>query len=161
ADRPRRFALAERTFMSSVAEHCADALARARLYEDARRAERRLQSILERLPVGIFVSRGPDSTLIFANDAVARIWRTDGFPARGEARCRMLKVSYPDGRPMPLQESPVVRALRGEVVGAIEARIERQDGTPAWVQVSATPVFRADGTVEMAVAAVVDVTAEK
>jgi signal transduction histidine kinase/ActR/RegA family two-component response regulator len=161
ADRPRRFALAERAFMSTVAEHCADALARARLYEDARRTERRLQSILERLPVGIFVSRGPDSTLVFANDAVARIWRADAFPARGEDRCRMLRVSYPDGRPMPMQESPVVRALRGEVVDAIEARIERQDGTPAWVQVSAAPVFRADGTVEMAVATVVDVTAEK
>jgi signal transduction histidine kinase/GAF domain-containing protein/CheY-like chemotaxis protein len=161
ADGPRRFALAERAFMSTVAEHCADALARARLYEDARRTERRLQNILERLPVGIFVSRPPNSTLVFANDAVARIWRADEFPALGEDRCRMLKVSYPDGRPMPMQESPVVRALRGEVVGAIEARIERQDGTPAWVQVSAAPVFRADGTVEVAVAAVVDVTAEK
>jgi signal transduction histidine kinase/ActR/RegA family two-component response regulator len=158
---PRRFAPAERAFTSTVAEHCADALARARLYEDARRAERRLQSILERLPVGIFVSRGQNSMLVFANDAVARIWRVDAFPSLGEERCRMLKVSYPDGRPMPTQESPVVRALRGEVVSAIEARIERQDGTPGWVQVSAAPVFRADGTVEMAVATVVDVTAEK
>ena len=161
ADRPRRFAFAERAFMSAVAEHCADALARARLYEDARRTERRLQSILERLPVGIFVSRGADSTLVFANDAVARIWRVDAFPALGEDRCRLLKMSYPDGRPIPKEESPVVRALAGEVVGAVEARIERQDGTPGWVQVSAAPVFRADGTVELAVATVVDVTTEK
>ena len=47
------------------------------------------------------------------------------------------------------------------MVDAIEARIERQDGTIGWVQVSAAPVFRADGTVEVAVAAIVDVTAEK
>jgi signal transduction histidine kinase len=161
ADQPRRFPPEERAFMSSVAEHCADALSRARLYEDARRAERRLQSVLERLPVGIFISRAPDSTLAFANDAVARIWRTDTFPESSEARCRMLKVSFPDGRPMPRESSPVVRAIRGEVVDAIEARIERQDGTPGWVQVSAVPVFRDDGTVEMAVASVVDVTAEK
>jgi signal transduction histidine kinase/transcriptional regulator with GAF, ATPase, and Fis domain len=161
ADRPRRFTLAERAFMSSVAEHCADALARARLYEDARRAERRLQGVLERLPVGIFVSRPPNSTLVFANEAVARIWRTDSFPTLGEDRCRMLRVMFPDGRPMPMQESPVVRALGGEVVDAIEARIERQDGTIGWVQVSAAPVFRADGTVEVAVAAITDVTAEK
>jgi PAS domain S-box-containing protein len=161
ADRPRRFALAERAFMSSVAEHCADALARARLYEDTRRSERRLQGVLERLPVGIFVSRPPDSTLVFANDAVARIWRTDSFPTVGEDHWRMLRVMFPDGRPMPMQESPVVRALGGEVVDGIEARIERQDGTIGWVQVSAAPVFRADGTVEVGVAAVVDVTAEK
>jgi hypothetical protein len=67
----------------------------------------------------------------------------------------MLRVSFPDGRPMPMPESPVVRALGGEVVDGIEARIERQDGTIGWVQVSAAPVFRADGTVEVAVAAVV------
>jgi signal transduction histidine kinase/ActR/RegA family two-component response regulator len=73
----------------------------------------------------------------------------------------MLKVSYPDGRPIPREESAVLRALRGEVVGAMEARIERQDGTAGWIQVSAAPVFRADGTVEVAVSTVVDVTAEK
>jgi signal transduction histidine kinase/ActR/RegA family two-component response regulator len=161
ADRPRRFPPDERAFMSTVAEHCADALARARLYEDARRTERRLQSILERLPVGIFVSRGPDSTLVFANEAVARIWRADVFPTRGEDRCRMLKMSYPDGRPIPSEESAVVRALGGEVVRSMDARIERQDGTTGWIQVSAAPVFRADDTVEVAVATVVDVTAEK
>jgi signal transduction histidine kinase/GAF domain-containing protein len=161
ADRTRRFAHAERAFMSSIAEHCADALARARLYEDARQAEHRFQSILERLPVGIFVARPPNSNLVFANDALARIWRTTEFPALVEDRCRMLKFAYPDGRPIPVQELPVVRALRGEVVGAVDARIERQDGTPGWVQVSAAPVFRVDGTVEMAVATIVDVTAEK
>ena len=64
----------------------------------------------------------------------------------------MLRVMFPDGRPMPMAESPVVRALRGEVVDAIEARIERQDGTVGWVQVSAAPVLRDDGTVEVAVA---------
>jgi PAS domain S-box-containing protein len=161
ADRPRRFTVPERAFMSSVAEHCADALARARFYEDARRAERLLQGVLERLPVGIVVSRPPDSTLVFANDAVARIWRTESFPVLGEERRRMLRVMFPDGRPMPAQDSPIVRALGGEVVDAMEARIERRDGTAGWVQVSAAPVFRADGTVEVAVAAITDVTAEK
>ena len=83
------------------------------------------------------------------------------FRLAGEERCKMLKVMFPDGRPMPRAESPVVRALRGEVVDGIEARIERQDGTHGWVQVSAAPVLRDDGTVEVAVATVVDMTAEK
>jgi signal transduction histidine kinase/ActR/RegA family two-component response regulator len=38
AGRPRRFSPEERSFLSTVAEHCADAFARARLYDDARRA---------------------------------------------------------------------------------------------------------------------------
>jgi signal transduction histidine kinase len=147
--------------MSVVAEHCADALARARLYDEAHRMERRLQVVLERLPIGVLVSRPPDSTLVLANQALARIWRTDAFPVRGEERCRMLKAKYPDGRPIPMAESPVVRALHGEVVDALEARIERQDGTEGWVQVSSAPILRDDGTVEAAVAAFVDVTAGK
>jgi signal transduction histidine kinase/GAF domain-containing protein len=161
AGRPRRFSPEERAFISSVAEHCADAIGRARLYEDARRMERRLQSVLERLPVGVMVSRPPDSTLVFVNDAYLRVWRTDSLPARGEDRCKVMKASYPDGRPMPMSDSPVVRALRGEIVDGVEARIERTDGTIGWVHMSAAPVLRDDGSVEVAVAAAVDVTPEK
>ncbi|HTQ42854.1 MAG TPA: GAF domain-containing protein [Polyangiaceae bacterium] len=40
------FASEERTFLTAVATRCAEALARARLYEDARRAERRLTTVL-------------------------------------------------------------------------------------------------------------------
>jgi signal transduction histidine kinase len=161
AGRSRRFLPEERAFLGSVTEHCADAFARARLYDDARRMERLLQSVLERLPIGVIVSSPPDSTLVFSNDAVARIWRTDALPVRGEERCKMMKAMYPDGRPMPMTASPVIRALGGEVVDGVEALIERTDGTLGWVNVSAIPVFRDDGTVEVAVATFVDVTAEK
>jgi signal transduction histidine kinase/ActR/RegA family two-component response regulator len=161
AGRQRRFSPEERAFMTTVAEHCADALARARLHDDSRSMQRLFKSVLERLPVGIIVSRPPDSTLLLSNDALARIWRADAIPVRGEERCKMLKVSYPDGRPMPMPDSPVVRALGGEVVDGVEARIERQDGSQGWVQVSAAPVLRDDGSVEVAVATVVDTTAVK
>jgi signal transduction histidine kinase/CheY-like chemotaxis protein/GAF domain-containing protein len=162
AGRARRFLSEERLFLSSIAEHCADAVARARLYDDARRTKRLLQGVLERLPVGVFVvSQPPDSTLVFSNDAAAHIWRTDAFPSEGEERYRMLKLMCPDGRPISRDELPVARALRGEVVDGVEARIERRDGTLGWVHVSATPVVNDDGAVEVAVATVVDVTSEK
>jgi signal transduction histidine kinase/CheY-like chemotaxis protein len=161
AGRLQRFLPEERALMESIAEHCADAVARARLYDEARRMERRLQSVLERLPIGVLVSRPPDNTLVFYNDALARAWRTDSFPLRWEDRFRLLRATFPDGRPMAMDESPVVRALNGEVVDGMETRIERLDGTEGWVQVSAAPVLRDDGTVEVAVATFVDLTAEK
>jgi signal transduction histidine kinase/ActR/RegA family two-component response regulator/transcriptional regulator with GAF, ATPase, and Fis domain len=157
----RSFSPEERAFMSSIAAHCADAFARARLYDEAHRMERLLHSVLKRLPVGVIVSRPPDSTLVLSNDAMTEIWRTDGFPLRGEERCQVMKATFPDGRPMPMSESPVVRALRGEVVDSMAARIERQDGSHGWIQVSAAPVLRDDGSVEVAVATFVDLTAEK
>jgi signal transduction histidine kinase/ActR/RegA family two-component response regulator len=158
---PRRFLPDERTFLIAVAEHCADAIARARLYDDARRMELRLQAVLDRLPVGILVSRPPDSALVFSNQALSDIWRTSALPSRGEDRCALLKATYPDGRRIPFDESPVTRALRGQVVDKVLARVERRDGTYAWIEMSAAPVRREDGTVEVAVATVVDVTAEK
>jgi signal transduction histidine kinase/GAF domain-containing protein/CheY-like chemotaxis protein len=161
AGQPRRFVPEERAFMMTIADHCANALARARSHDDARSTKQLLESVLARLPVGVIVSRPPESTLVLSNDAVARIWRTDGFPTRGEDRCKMLKAMYPDGRPIPMSESPVVRALRGELVEAFDARIERQDGSVGWIQASAAPVLRDDGSVDVAVATFVDVTAEK
>jgi signal transduction histidine kinase/GAF domain-containing protein/ActR/RegA family two-component response regulator len=161
AGRRQRFSAEDRALMTSVAAHCADALARARLHDEARSMERLVKRVLERLPVGIIVARLPDGTLVLSNDAAARIWRTDALPAAGEERFRMLSLSYPDGRPMPQSDCPMVRALNGEVVDGIEARIVRRDGTHGWIQVSAAPVLRDDGTVEVGVAAVGDITALK
>jgi signal transduction histidine kinase/ActR/RegA family two-component response regulator len=161
AGQPHQIEPDERAFMMTVADHCAEALARAHLHDDARSTKQLLQRVLERLPVGVIVSRPPNSRLVLSNDAVGRIWRTDSFPLLGEDRCKMLKAMYPDGRPMPLADSPVQRALRGEVVDSVEAKIERQDGTIGWIQASAAPVLRDDGSVDVAVATFVDVTAEK
>jgi signal transduction histidine kinase/GAF domain-containing protein/ActR/RegA family two-component response regulator len=159
--RPHRFSPEERTFMATIAEHAADALARARSHDDARSTKQLLEKVLERLPVGVMVTRPPDSTLVLSNEALGRIWRTTAFPTLGEDRCKMLKGMYPDGRPMPRSESPVVRALRGETVDGLESKIERQDGSIGWIQASAAPVLRDDGSVDVAVATVVDITAVK
>jgi signal transduction histidine kinase len=151
----------ESAFLIAVAGHCADALARARLHDDARNTKHLLQSVLAHLPVGVIVSRPPDSTLVLSNDALGRIWHIESLPQRSEDRCKMLNTMYPDGRPIPRSDSPVLRALQGEVVDAMEARIARSDGTQAWVQASAAPVLRSDGSVEVAVAAFIDITALK
>jgi PAS domain S-box-containing protein len=161
AGRPRRFSPEERSFAATIAEHCADALARARLYEDARRVERRLQTVLDRLPVGIIVAGAPDGELIFANEALARIWRVKGFPRSGEDRGTLMRATFPDGRSLSKQDWPLVRALRGETVDGEELHITRADGAEGWVHVRAAPIRRDDDTIEAAVAAAVDVTAEK
>jgi signal transduction histidine kinase len=144
----------ERTILTVFAHHAAQALARAS-------KEHLLERVLERLPVGVIVSRPPDSTLVLSNQAVGRIWRADSFPTLGADRCKFLKAMYPDGRPMPMSDSPVQRALRGETVDNVDAKIERRDGTIGWIRASAAPVLRADGSVDVAVATFVDTTAEQ
>jgi PAS domain S-box-containing protein len=161
ADRPRRFSPEERSFAATIAEHCADALARARLYDEARRVERRLQNVLDRLPVGVIVVRPPHAEIIFANEAMAGIWRAGASSTRGEDWHKMLRESFPDGPPFGDRDSSVMRVLRGEVVEGQELRIMRADGAEGWIHVRAAPIRRDDDSVEAAVATFVDVTAEK
>lgn len=161
AGRPRRFSPEERSFAATIAEHCADGLARARLYEEARRAERRVHAVLAQLPVGVIVVRPPDGELVFVNEAMHHIWRAAGFPSDGERRGAMLRATFPDGRPLTGGDWPIVRALRGEVVDGQDLCITRQDGARAWIHVRAAPIRRGDGTLEAAVATTVDVTQEK
>jgi PAS domain S-box-containing protein len=161
AGRARRFSREERAFMTTIADHCADALARARLLDDARSSKQLLQRVLERLPIGVCVTRAPDGRLVLWNDALGRTWGIDAIPVVREERRKLMKPQYPDGRPMPSSESPVDRALHGETVDHFEVRIERRDGTTGWLQVSAAPVLRDDGTVDVAVGTFLDTTAEK
>ncbi len=74
AGRPRRFPPEERAFISSVVAHCADAFARARLYDDARNME----PPLPECPRANAHRRLRDAPArqhasVFSNDAVARI----------------------------------------------------------------------------------------
>jgi PAS domain S-box-containing protein len=157
----RRFSPDERAFLVAVAARCADALARARLYDDARRAERRLASVLDKLPVGVTVVRAGDGAMIFGNDALTRIWGVDLRGLGVQERTKALRKFHPDGRPVASHEWPSLRALNGEITERMEMRVERQDGTNCWVHGCAAPIRSEDGTVEAAVASVVDVTAEK
>jgi PAS domain S-box-containing protein len=160
-DNPRGFSSEGCAFLVAVAVRCADALARARLYEDARRAERRLTSVLDKLPVGVTVVRASDGAMIFGNDALTRIWGVDMRGLTVDERSRALRKYHPDGRPVVSAEWPSMRALDGEITERMEMRVERRDGTTCWVHGSAAPIRSEDGTVEAAVASIVDVTAEK
>ena len=157
----RAFADDERMFLTVLAQHAAQAFERARLHDEALAAERLLKSVISSMPVGVLVSRPPDSTLVFSNTALARIWGVESIPADSHERCKLMNAKYPDGSSIPREDSPVLRAISGEVVAGMEMRIERTDGSPCWVYVSAAPVLRDDGSVEVAVATFVDITAEK
>ena len=160
AGHPRGFSPEERTFLSAVATRCADALARARLYGEARRAERWLTSVLEKLPVGVTVVRS-DGSMIFGNDALTRIWGVDLRGLDVEERSRSLRKFHPDGRRVVSDEWPSMRALNGEIPERMELRVDRRDGTTCWVQASAAPICSEEGVIEAAVASIVDITAEK
>jgi signal transduction histidine kinase len=68
---------------------------------------------------------------------------------------------YPDGRRIPLEESSIANALRGETTVGREVRIVRPDGSHCDFLISAAPLENADGELVGAVAGLLDITEHK
>ena len=94
----------------------------------------------------------------YANPAAEKIL---GRPAAELAAAPMsaLKAYGVDGAPMPVDDLPTLRVIRtGERSARAEHRVERPDGSTAVVCHTATLIRDPDGTVEGAVASLLDIT---
>ncbi len=155
----RDFPPAERRFLETVADQCALAVERTRLYGTAATERERLAAVLSRLPAGVIIGEAPTGRLVLGNAEVERIWRQPfrasvGFDPNGTYR-----GFHPDGRPYEADEWPLARSLaRGEVVTGEEVDFERGDGTRGTMVVNSAPIHDADGTITSAVCTFVDIT---
>jgi PAS domain S-box-containing protein len=70
-------------------------------------------------------------------------------------------VHHPDGRPIPVEEWSIPRALHGERTVGGEVRVVRPDGTHFDILISAAPLKNADGEIIGAVADFLDITGRK
>ncbi len=75
-----------------------------------------------------------------------------------EERQRTLRIETPDGRPMPPEEDPRTRALRGEAVVGSRIHVHRRDGAERELVASASPIGNRQGHISGAVAIFTDVT---
>ncbi|MGD0674063.1 MAG: ATP-binding protein [Polyangiaceae bacterium] len=156
-----RYGPGERAFMATIAHHCTEALARARLYERAQRAERRLKSVLEDMPIGVLVGEAPRGRLVLRNEAAERIWRRP-LVEDPDVRYADLRGWRPDGTAYAPEDWPLRRALElGEHIVGEEVLIERGDGTRGWMLTTAAPVRGEGGAVDTSVVTLLDVTAQK
>ncbi len=124
--------------------------------EDALRASERLthqetvarlallQTILDEIPLGIYLVRGTDARLVLANRAVTDIWGADwpvGQPFEAflnDVGTRVLSMS---GEPLAGDELATLRALRGRAPARSQQEVlRRRDGTTLPVLVNAIPL---------------------
>jgi PAS domain S-box-containing protein len=121
-----------------------------------------LISILEELPIGIWVARAPGGEFVYANGAFAKIL---GTPARDDVRVGEYAPTYHlhdrDGRPFPEESLPFVQALRRrETVTVDGIVIARADGARVHVKAVGKPLYDAAGELGHIVVAFRDITAE-
>ena len=117
-----------------------------------------LDSIIGTMPAGVMIF-GPDGALVHMNDAAASMLRLapEERALPPEQIWALLRAERPDGTPLPIEESPAARALRGEAALNV-ILVMRPHGAALWKLCSATPLRGADGELLGAVATFFDIT---
>ena len=130
------------------------------LTRDLRERIENLETLFDLVPVGIFLLEGENAEGVRLNrrgaDLIGEPQRQTGFGAPpAPLRLRLRR----DGVDLRAEQDPLQRAAHsGAPVPAFEARLLRADGSAVAVMVSATPLFREDGSTRGAIAAVIDIS---
>src|SRR5262245_15608152 len=93
-------------------------------FEDKLRAsEKRYRTLFDLVPVAIYACDA-DGNIQEYNQRAIKLWGSEPGVNGDEPKfCGSYKIYYPDGRPMPHEECPMARALRGERLTAKDLEI--------------------------------------
>jgi PAS domain S-box-containing protein len=132
--------------------------------EEMRQSRNQLELVLAGVDDAIFVTQVKGGrSLVFANDAAARLLDFPSVEAMRaessgglEGRVELLDES---GAEIPAELRPGRRAALGETVQPMVMRIRiLESGSERWVMAKSTPIFAADGSVDMVVSISQDIT---
>jgi PAS domain S-box-containing protein len=134
---------------------------RERLVEQLHTETARLEAVVRHLPAGVLITEAPSGKIVLFNERLGQI---GGRPAQhGESLpdYQHMPFFHPDGRPYPVEDWPLVRAMRGEQLENQEMVLHRADGGLTTISVNAAPIRDAVGDIIAAAVIVQDVTARK
>lgn len=148
---------AARELQARVDAHLRLAMLRRQAYAALRANERRLRAIIDQLPVGVGVCDA-SGEWILANALMERCAPHAVPSARPELAARWSGWDE-HGDPVPPENWPGKRALRGEMVmPGTEMQYLAEDGQERWMRVSAAPLRTENGELVGACTVVQDIT---
>ncbi|QGX93789.1 PAS domain S-box protein [Haloplanus rallus] len=129
---------------------------------DSKVAERKLDRVLETVPIGI-VLLTPEGEITRANP------RAEALLGLSESRMDGVAYDHPDwdiwdeaGNPIPRENHPVMHVRRtGETIQGCTHGITLPDGSERWLSSNVAPVKGEDGSIEQIIVALEDVTVHK
>jgi len=139
-----------------------DVTERKRTEEAFAASERRLQAILDTIPVGIIIAEAPSGRIIGGNAQVEHIFGHPILSSPNVESYREWIGFHLDGRRIEAAEYPMARVLRGEEERSeLELLYQRGDGRRAWLRVMAAPIRDETGRIVAGVATSFDIDREK
>ncbi|MBC8069371.1 MAG: PAS domain S-box protein [Deltaproteobacteria bacterium] len=133
--------------------------------DSARQADQTLEAALASIGEGITMIEG-DGRLVYANETAAALLGYHDAKAMLRDGTDQIFGSFEirdeDGAPVVLDRLPSRRLLAGEPAGSLVAHFRRPDGgTARWLEIAATAVRDADGTLRRVVTLFRDVTVRR
>ncbi len=142
-------------FVRDISERKAHQAERDALFERIESDRRRLQTLVDTLPLGVILF-GPEGILT-ANARAEEFLGMKLTPHAGIAQYAS-RIFRPDGTPVPVQDLAVSRVLKGATVLGEEQLVRREDGSQIPVLASAAPVLDPAGRIIGGVAAFQDMS---
>jgi PAS domain S-box-containing protein len=129
-----------------------------RLTGEARRQAAELLALIDSIADAVVVW-GPQGEVLRANQHALEFLGTDNdvWTLPWEENWARLRQRTPEGEPIPMDQGPRTRAMRGEVVRGMHMLVARSDGTDAIVSASAATFREAEGNVGGVVATFSDI----
>ena len=127
-----------------------------------RRSVEALTTLLDTLPVGVFIAHDPECRRITGNRAANELMRAGTVANLSKTAPESERLNHfrvlRDGVEVPATELPVQRAARGETVRNEALDQVFDDGAVVRTLLSASPLYDSEGRSRGAVAAILDVT---
>jgi PAS domain S-box-containing protein len=161
--RKGHFTLDTVELLEGIASHIGEALMRKRMEESLSRQNGILNSLLENLPMGVFMVEAPSGKPIFANRAALKLLGRGILP---DANHRNLAVVYealrrPGNSPYPSEEMPIILGMQGKTSRIDDMVVVRPDGGEAMLEVIGSPVTDGQGKIWASLVSFSDITERK
>jgi PAS domain S-box-containing protein len=128
----------------------------------AEQSEVQLRAVLANMSERLYVCDGEGNPVLLS-ESTRPTWATDeGMPMPVSSLRERIEVLAADGRPLPFEEWPISRVLRGERIRSEELLVRSEQGGELRVlRCSGAPILDREGTVTMAIVTSEDVTESK
>jgi len=144
---------------SDVTERIRAEREREKLIADLERERSRLAAVLRELPVGVILADGKTGEVLLSNPQADALLRRDMGRVDGLDQHDQPLFFYPDGRPVPLEELPALKASqRGEYVREQELLYARSPQEKIILSINTGPVRSEEGVASGLVLTLRDIT---
>ncbi len=142
-------------------EYAAMALGKALRFDAERNLRKQLEAMVEHLPISIVVADSSGALTHINQTALASVPQLKSAHSIN-AMHETVRFYGNGDTPLPLEDHPLSRALRGETTSGIETELRLDDGAaPRFIRMSAVPLIEATGGLTSAILAFDDITTQR